>query len=184
MSKSLAFPSRQLTISSLAAGALACSLLLTPEASAADTSLPTPRLAKAAPCEYVNGVANEGSNVSGNPIPPRWLFDTGPSVGTQFSRCGDSVKIYIGGYWTSSYYKVSWNINCPDRTTEKKYNTPGKKGVVSSITLPAAHCTNMRGDPYNTYSVKVAACTHHNPPAADTCTRWSPEVLLTYFTYA
>lgn len=182
MSKSLAFPSRQLAISSLAVGALACSLLLTPEASAAGNSLPTPRLAKAAPCEYANGVANEGYKVSGNPTPPRWKFDKSPSVGSQFSRCGDSVRFEIGGYWTASYYKVSWSINCPARTTEKKYKTPGKQ-VVSTITLPAAHCTNMRGDPYNTYSVQVAACSRHTPPAVDTCTRWSPTVLLTYFTY-
>jgi len=172
-----------LAISSLAAGALACSLLLTPEASAAGNSLPTPRLAKAAPCEYVNGMGLQGGqNVSGNPKPPRWKFDGSPSVGSQFSRCGDSVRFYIGGYWTASYYKLSWSINCPARTTEKKYKTPGRQ-VTSTVTLEAAHCTNMRGDPYNTYSVKVAACTRHNPPAADTCTRWSPEVLLTYFTY-
>lgn len=51
MSAFVAFPSRRLAVSSLAAGALACSLLLAPEASAAGDSLPTPRLAKAAPCE-------------------------------------------------------------------------------------------------------------------------------------
>lgn len=182
MSTFLAFPSRRLAISSLAAGALAGSLLLTPEASAAGDSLPTPRLAKAAPCEVVDGLAHEGQSVGGNPKPPRWKFDKSPSVGSRFRRCGDSVNFYIGGYWSASYYKVSWSINCPSRTSEEKYKTPGKQ-VVSRVTVKAAHCTNMRGDPYNTYSVKVAACYRHNPPAADTCTRWSPEVLLTYFTY-
>lgn len=124
-------------------------------------------------------MAYKGQSIGGNPRPPRWKFGNTPSLGSQFNRCGDVVRFYVGGYWTASYYKVSWSINCPARTAEKKYKTPGKK-VVSRITLTAAHCTNMRGDPYNTYSVKVAACNHHNPPAADTCTRWSPEVLLTY----
>lgn len=180
MSALLAVRSRRPAVVSLAAGALACGLLLSPEASASGSSSPTARLAQAAPCEYVNGEATAGQRIGGNPNPPRWKYGNSPSLGAKFDRCGDVVRFYVGGYSKASYYKVSWSVNCPARSFVKNYKTPGRT-VVSTITRSAAHCSSMPGDSYNTYEVRVAAC-NHKPPAADTCTRWSPKVLLTYFT--
>lgn len=179
MSAFLAFRSRRLAVVSLTSGALACGLLLAPEASAAGDSPQTARLAKAAPCEHVNGEATAGKRISGDPKPPRWRYDGSPSLGTRFDRCGDSVRFYVGGYSKAAYYKVSWSINCPARSFEKKYKTPSR-ATVGRITQTAAHCSTT-GDSYNTYEVRAAAC-YHRPPAVDTCTRWSPTVLLTYFT--
>ncbi|MGW0393133.1 hypothetical protein ACWDYJ_19995 [Streptomyces sp. NPDC003042] len=175
MSVPVASRSRRLATATVTAGVLAAGLLLAPEVSAVGSSAPTAPRAKAVPCEYVNGEGVAGTRL--NATPPRWKYGNSPYLGTRFDRCGDVVTIHYGGYPKASYYKVAWSINCPKGSFEKKYG-PGK---AFKLVLTAAHCRTTQ-DSYTTYEVQVAACTRHTPPAKDTCTRWSPRVLLTYFT--
>lgn len=110
-------------------------------------------------CRVRDGVGTTGKEIGKNPY--RYEYDNSPYLGVRFDECGDSVKIYFGGYTSGITH-----YNLRDMRGNQQELAPKAKGVLT-VTPP-------RG--VRTYSWVVQACTRGGTFQKSSCTRWSPTV--------
>ena len=146
--------------------AVASTLAFAPSATAAPAQPVTASVQQADLLHGVTCTVNNGRAYSGRAIggsPPRFEYDNSPYLGARYDSCGDSVKLYYGGYTGITHYNIRWG------NTQREVG-PGQARV---LTLNASQFGE--GD----VDFVVQACKRGSGPfSTSSCTRWSPPVRL------